>query len=422
MKGIPHARQGFQGVQQQRRGGAQQIRGLAGNNPAVRQLHGGGRVPGLLRPGQRFGHHLPLRRGHPRLLHQKLQLADSFLTALALLLVAQSHVKSADDLLAGGFPHRLVIHDAVAHHVDAHIRGRLVGAAAQNLFKDGHQHRESLHIPVVVHSGDSVGIQVEGVYHVHIVQVRGSRLIGKIHRMIQWDVPDGEGLKLRIACVIAPLVLMVQLAQAGGQLAAAGAGSGHHHERPGGFDVLVPAKALIADNPASVGGVAGDAVVMVHPNSQRLQSRLEGPGNGLPVKPGQYHAGNIEPEAPEHVNQPDHVPVVGNSQIPPDFVLFYVVGIDDNHHLHLILQLQQHPEFAVRLEARQHPGRVVVIIELAAEFQIQLSSKSGNPLPDVFRLHLQVMVIVKSLTNHFFQPLFPEITVPHYIGFPAKRQ
>ena len=103
------------------------------------------------------------------LAHQKLQLADGFLAALALLLVAEGYIESADNLLPGGLPGCLVIHDAVSHHVDTHIRGGLVGAAAQNLLKDGHQHREGFHIPVVVHRGHPVGIQVEGVNHVHVV-------------------------------------------------------------------------------------------------------------------------------------------------------------------------------------------------------------------------------------------------------------
>ena len=43
---------------------------------------------------------------------------------------------------------------------------------------------------------------------------------------------------------------------------------------------------------------------------------------------------------------------------------------------------------------------MVVVIKLAAKFQIELTSELGNPLPDVAGLHLQVFVIIKSLFHH----------------------
>ena len=49
--------------------------------------------------------------------------------------------------------------------------GDLVGAAAQNLLKNGGEHWEDLHIPVAVHRGLPVGLEVEGVdepQHIHI--------------------------------------------------------------------------------------------------------------------------------------------------------------------------------------------------------------------------------------------------------------
>ena len=61
-----------------------------------------------------------------------------------------------------------------------------------------------------------------------------------------------------------------------------------------------------------------------------------------------------------------------------------------NTKLQMLLQL------GVRLEAGQHAGGVVVIEQLAAEFQIQLVVELRDPLPDVLRLHLKVFVVVKS--------------------------
>ena len=238
--------------------------------------------------------------------------------------------------------------------------------------------------------------------------------------MIQRDIPDGEGFKFGIARGIAPLVLMVELTQTGGQLAAAGAGGRHYHQGAGGFNVLVSSEALVADDPSRVGGVAGDAVVVIHPDSQTLQPGLERLGDGLLRVPGQYHTGNVEPKAAEHIDQPDHVPVIGNAQVTPDLVFLDIVGVDGDDHLHLILQLQQHSQLAVRLKSRKHPGGMVVVIELAAELQIQLAAENGNPLPDMLRLHPKILLVVKSLLHHSLQPLFKNYCPPLYRIPPKK--
>jgi hypothetical protein len=43
---------------------------------------------------------------------------------------------------------------------------------------------------------------------------------------------------------------------------------------------------------------------------------------------------------------------------------------------------------------------MVVVIKLAAEFQIQLSSKLGDPLTDVGRLGKQIFLVVISDISH----------------------
>ena len=56
----------------------------------------------------------------------------------------------------------------------------------------------------------------------------------------------------------------------------------------------------------------------------------------------------------------------------------------------------QHPDLAVRLEARQHPGGVVVVKQLAAELQIQLAAELGPRAVICSGLQLQVLVVVES--------------------------
>ena len=80
---------------------------------------------------------------------------------------------------------------------------------------------------------------MEGVDHIHIVEVGSGGLIGQIHRVLQGQVPDGEGLILGVACPDAPLILMIELAQAGGHFTAAGARGRDHHDGAAGLDIVV---------------------------------------------------------------------------------------------------------------------------------------------------------------------------------------
>ncbi len=52
----------------------------------------------------------------------------------------------------------------------------------------------------------------------------------------------------------------------------------------------------------------------------------------------------------------------------------------------IVAQLLEHTDLAVGLKAGQH-ARVVVVEELAAEFQIQLAAEQRDALADVFGLH-----------------------------------
>ncbi len=158
------------------------------------------------------------------LIQQQLQLEDLTVHVLADLVVTEGLEIAADDLVAGGLAAGFVVHDAVAGHVHAHIRGGLVGALACDELEHRVDHREDLDVAVVVDGGDAVGLQMEGVDHVHVVQVGGSGLVGKVDRVLEGQVPDGEGLKLGITGFDAPLVLVVELGQADRHFAAAGAG------------------------------------------------------------------------------------------------------------------------------------------------------------------------------------------------------
>ena len=165
--------------------------------------------------------------------------------------------------------------------------------------------------------GDAVGIQVEGIDHVHIIQVGSSGFISQIYRVIDGKIPDGEGLELGIACGDATLMLVVQLAQTGGQLAAAWAGSGDHHQGTGGFDIIISAKTILTDDMGSVVGITFDVIVVIDLDTQSFQPGLESFCQILTVVAGQNHTGYIQSEAAENINEPYNIPVIGNAQVTP---------------------------------------------------------------------------------------------------------
>ena len=53
---------------------------------------------------------------------------------------------------------------------------------------------------------------MEGVDHIHIVQIGRGGLVGQIDRVLQRQIPDGEGLILGVTRTDAPLVFVIQLA------------------------------------------------------------------------------------------------------------------------------------------------------------------------------------------------------------------
>ena len=93
-------------------------------------------------------------------------------------------IMPADDFLVGGLTAGIVVNDTEACHVDAHVRWGFVRAGAVNPFENRVEHREDIHIPVIVDSCFAVSFQVEGVNHVYIVKVRRGSFIGQVHRML----------------------------------------------------------------------------------------------------------------------------------------------------------------------------------------------------------------------------------------------
>ena len=66
------------------------------------------------------------------------------------------------------------------------------------------------------------------------------------------------------------LVLVIELRQAGGELARARAGSGDHNERTSGLDKLVLAIAVVGHDQVDVVRIALDGIVQFCGNAERV--------------------------------------------------------------------------------------------------------------------------------------------------------
>ena len=124
---------------------------------------------------------------------------------------------------------------------------------------------------------------------------------------------------------------------------------------------------------------------------------------------GHAYAAHKQAALLECIDETQNVQIIGDAIVTAHLAADDVLSVDDDNDLGLILQLQQHLQLGIGLAAGQHAGGVVVIEQLAAEFQIQLVVELRDPLPDVLRLHLQVFVVVKSF---FHSLLLFLISVP----------
>ena len=81
--------------------------------------------------------------------------------------------------------------------------------------------------------------------------------------------------------------------------------------------------------------------------------------------------------------QTKQIGIIGNPKITAYFIFLNILCADNDHDFHLICQLHQHPQFAVRLKSRKYAGCMIIIIQLSAKFQIQFVVKLLDPLSDM---------------------------------------
>ena len=111
---------------------------------------------------------------------------------------------------------------------------------------------------------------------------------------------------------------------------------------------------------------------------------------------GDHDAAHIEAQGAEYINKAQHIFIVGDAQVAPKLIFLNIAGVDGDDDLHLVTHGLQHFDLAVGLESRQDTGGVMVVKELAAKLQIQLTAEAGAALTNMLGLQLQILFIIKT--------------------------
>ena len=164
-------------------------------------------------------------------------------------------------------------------------------------------------------------------------------------------------------------MLVVDLAQARRQLAGAGPRRGHDDEVAGGLHIIVVAETLIGDHGRRVVGVAGNHVVARDLQPQPAEALQEGLDVlVVPLKLRNHHVFHQKAAVTEHVDQPQHIVLVGDAEVGAHFLAHHVARVEADDDLHLVLDSVEHGDLVVRGEPGQDAGGMVVVEKLAPHF------------------------------------------------------
>ena len=239
---------------------------------------------------------------------------------------------------------------------------------------------------------------MEGVNHVHILKIRRCRLIGNIYRMLQRQVPDREGFKLGISHLVSSQIFVIQLGKACCQLAASPSRSCNNHQGLRHLNVRIRTVAFLAYDGLNICRVALRVEVLVGLNAPLLQlvDELVHCRRVLLIS-GYNHAVDFQAVLSEHVDEPENLQVICDAEIGPGLVGCYVPGVDTYYDFRLILHLLKELYLGVLVKPRENSHGMLVLNQLAAEFQIQsLSPAAVYPLQDILRLFFNVLLCTET--------------------------
>ena len=299
--------------------------------------------------------------------------------------------------MPAGFATYLVIGDARADHVDAHVGGRLVWAAARNLIEQDFEERKDFGVAVIAHGLDAVGGEMEGVDQADIIEVCCCRFVSEIHRMIDGQVPDREGLELGVARLDAALVIVIDLRQTRRKLSRPRPRRRHDDKVTSCLDVLVSSKTVLRDNGSRIGRIALDCAVATNFQPEPLQAVLERPRSGVGfIQLGQNNIVDEETSFAENIDEPQGIILVRNSEIRTDLLAFQILSVDDHDDLDVVDEGLEHRYFIVGREAWQDAGGMHVIEEFATHLQVELAADLLASGINLLRLERDVSFAIET--------------------------
>ena len=373
--GIVDSGEVFERVEEHRRAGTEKLGGFARNDCAVLQFERNGGSIGFFcfsESGDDGGARFLL---DAELVHNQLDLLHFALFTGTLTNIAKGGVISTDDFLTGSFVSGFVVENAIADHIDTHIRGALVGRLSVNFFKHDLENGEDSDISIVIDSGNTVCFQMIRVDHIDVAHVRGCRLVSEVHGMAQGEIPDGEGFEFRIAGTNSSSVLVIKLGETGCHFSASGAGRGDDDKLSSGFDIFIFSESVFTDDMRDVGRIIFYGVVAVHFDAHALQTFLEELGGMLLAIVRNDNASDVKTDATEFVDQTECVQVVGDTEVAALFILFDIVRRNGDDDLRAVTKLIEHFDLTVGKKTGKYTGGMIVVKKLAAEFEIEFSSE-----------------------------------------------
>ena len=221
--------------------------------------------------------------------------------------------------------------------------------------------------------------------------------------MPEGQVPDGESLEFRVARLYPPLVLVIELAEAGGELPAAGTGSGGDDERTSGLDVGICAVALVGDYGVDLVGIALGGTVDIHLDPPVLELILISGRRLLIGEHGDDDAVDVDAHARDIVDHALHFAAVGDAVVGAHLVLLDVAGVDAYDEFRLVPELSEQLYLRRLVKPREHARRVQIVEQLAAELEIELVV-TRDPLQYLLGLLLHIHLAVKTDLCHLSSP------------------
>ena len=268
---------------------------------------------------------------------------------------------------------------------------------------------------------------MEGIDHVYIVQIGSGCLVSQVYRMLQGEIPDREGFKLGITGRDPAFVFMIELGKAGCHFSASRSRSSDHDQRTRGFNVFIFSITLVTDDQRDIAGITLDIVKGVDFDAKFVQTLLESISCTLTGVLGDGNTSHIQTAVLENIDETKHIRCIGDAKITTDFVFLNVTGTDHDDDLSLIRELHEHAQLAVRCKTGKNTGSMIIVKKLSAELHVKLVPELIDPFTDMFGLHFQIFVVVKSNFHLLFIPILllrnlePKNLTPLFLVYTKRR-